>query len=144
MKKFFIVLMLILFSFPVYGDNININSKNAIVINLNDNSNLYEKNSNDQVYIASLTKIATAIVAIEEIGDLKKTIAITEEMLSDIYDYSKAGLKVGDVVTYEDLLYGVILPSGADCVQAIEKSLGGREKFVTLMNNLVKKLDLKN
>ena len=48
-----------------------------------------------------------------------------------------------DIVTFEDLLYGVILPSGADCVQAIEISLGGREKFVALMNNLAKKLNLK-
>lgn len=143
MKKI-LVIFLILLSFPVLADEININSKNAIVINLNDNNILYEKNSNEQIYVASLTKIMTAIVAIEEIDNLQKEIIITEEMLSGIYEYSKAGLQLNDKVTYEDLLYGIILPSGADCVQAVEISLGGREKFVSLMNNLAKKLNLKS
>jgi len=142
MKKLLIII-LVLFSFPALADEININSKNAIVINLNDNNILYEKNSDEQIYIASLTKIMTAIVAIEQIDDLQKEITITEDMLKGLYEYSQAGLKVNDKVTYEDLLYGVILPSGADCVQAIEISLGGRESFVSLMNNLAKKLNLK-
>lgn len=142
MKKIILALMLIMFIFPVYADSININSQNAIVINLNDNSILYEKNSNEQVYIASLTKIMTAIVTIEQLNDLSKSVTITEEMLLGIYEYSKAGLQVGDVVTYEDLLYGIILPSGADCVQAVEITLGGRETFANLMNELANKLNL--
>lgn len=143
MKKIIIAFIIMIFALSVNADNINLYSKNAIVINLNDSNILYEKNSNDQIYIASLTKIMTAIVAIEQINDLSKEVTITEEMLAGIYEYSKAGLQVGDTVTYEDLLYGVILPSGADCVQAIEHSLGGREKFVSLMNDLASKLNLK-
>lgn len=143
MKKI-ILALIIIFSIPIYADNISINSNNAIVINLNDNKVLYEKNSNEQTYIASLTKIMTAIVAIEQIDDLQEKVTITNEMLSGIYEYSKAGLIVNDIVTYEDLLYGIILPSGADCVQAIEIKLGGREKFAELMNNLAKKLNLEN
>jgi len=142
MKKLIIAFFLIFFCISVNADTINIYSNNAIVINLNDDNILFEKNSNDQVYIASLTKIMTAIVAIEEIEDLNKTVTITDEMLSGIYEYSKAGLKSGDTVTYEDLLYGVILPSGADCVQAIEQTLGGRESFANLMNELASKLKL--
>lgn len=143
MKKIIIIFLLIILSITVNADNINISSKNAIVINLNDNNILFEKNSNEQIFIASLTKIMTAMVTLEQVNNLDEKVTITDEMLAGIYEYSQSGLKAGDVVTYEDLLYGVILPSGADCVQAIEISLGGREKFVNLMNDLAQKLDLK-
>lgn len=141
MKKI-IIAFIMLFVITVNADNIDLYSKNAIVINLNDNKVLYEKNSDEQVYIASLTKIVTAIVAIENIDNFDEKITITEEMLSGIYEYSKAGLQVGDVVTYEDLLYGIILPSGADCVQAIEQQFGGRDAFSEKMNDLVENLKL--
>ena len=144
MKKVFLLLLIFCSILTVNADNININSQNAYVINLNDNSILYEKNSNEQVYVASLTKIMTAIVAIEQIDDLTKTVTITEEMLSGIYEYSKAGLKIGDIVTYEDLLYGVILPSGADAVQALEITFQGRDNFATLMNKKAEELGLSN
>lgn len=146
MKKFFLMIIF-LFSIilPVYADDINISSENAIVINLNDDTVLYEKNPDKQVPIASLTKIMTALVAIENINDLNSTVTITDEMLQGIYEYSKAGFKTGDIVTYEDLLYGVILPSGADAVQALALTLtNSNEEFAELMNKKAQELNLTN
>ena len=54
-------------------NNFNITSKNVVLYNLNDNNVLYEKNASDSVSIASLTKIMTTIVAIENIKDLMET-----------------------------------------------------------------------
>ncbi len=146
MKKFFLFIFVFLtIILPVKADEIAINSHNAIVINLNDDKVLYTKNPDEQIYIASLTKMMTALVAIENIQDLKATVTITPEMLNDIYEYSKAGFKEGDVVTYEDLLYAVLLPSGADAVQALAITLtGSNDNFAALMNKKAEELGLKN
>lgn len=145
MKKIFLIFIIICSILNVNAEDLSINSQNAIVFNLKDNNIIYEKNSNKQVYVASLTKIMTALVAIEQIDDLTEKVTITEEMLLGIYEYSKAGLQVGDIVTYEDLLYGVILPSGADCVQALEITIaGGRDEFASLMNKKASELELSN
>ena len=105
---------------------------------------LYEKNSEDTASIASLTKIMTTLVSIENIKDLNEKVTITERMLSSVpWDASVAGLKVGDVVTYEDLLYASMLPSGADATDSLAISLTGSiSSFVEKMNDLAKKLNL--
>ena len=105
---------------------------------------MYEKNSEDTASIASLTKIMTTLVSIENIKDLNEKVTITERMLSSVpWDASVAGLKVGDVVTYEDLLYASMLPSGADATDSLAISLTGSiSSFVEKMNDLAKKLNL--
>ena len=105
---------------------------------------IYEKNSEDTVSIASLTKIMTTLVSIENIKDLNEKVTITEKMLSSVpWDASVAGLQVGDVVTYEDLLYASMLPSGADATDSLAISLTGSiSNFVEKMNDLAKKLNL--
>ncbi len=147
MKKYFLLFILsIICLLNVHAADLNtINSQNALVINLNDNSILYSKNIDEKIEIASLTKIMTCLVAIEKIDDFNKTVTITEPMLEDIFEYSKAGLKVGDTVTLEDLLYGIMLPSGADAVQAVAITLAGsNESFAELMNERAKSLNLSN
>lgn len=119
-------------------------SENVIVYNNDENKILYEKNSEDTSSIASLTKIMTTLVSIENIKDLNEKVTITERMLSSVpWDASVAGLKVGDVVTYEDLLYASMLPSGADATDSLAISLTGSiSSFVEKMNDLAKKLNL--
>lgn len=119
-------------------------SKNVIVYNKDENKIIYEKNSEDTVSIASLTKIMTTLVSIENIKDLNEKVTITEKMLSSVpWDASVAGLQVGDVVTYEDLLYASMLPSGADATDSLAISLTGSiSNFVEKMNDLAKKLNL--
>ena len=119
-------------------------SKNVIVYNKDEDKIIYEKNSEDTVSIASLTKIMTTLVSIENIKDLNEKVTITEKMLSSVpWDASVAGLQVGDVVTYEDLLYASMLPSGADATDSLAISLTGSiSNFVEKMNDLAKKLNL--
>ena len=97
----------------VYAFDFNVESKNIILYNMNDNNIIYEENSNEKVSIASLTKIMTAIVAIENCN-LNDKVTITNQDFIGLDGYAKAGFKAGDKVTYEDLLYALMLPSGAD------------------------------
>lgn len=129
----------------VWAQDFDITSKNVILYNMNDNEVIYEKNSNEKVEIASLTKIMTAIVAIEKSDDLNKQVVIDNRTLKGIEDYAQAGFKVGDKVSIMELLYGVLLPSGADAVNAIAiNAFGGKAKFVSLMNEEAKKIGLKD
>ena len=125
--------------------NVEINSKNAILYNLNDNNVIYEKNSEEIVQIASLTKIVTAITVIENVDDLQAQVTITDDMIQGLDGYAKMGLKLGDELTYLDLLYALMLPSAADAAQALAISTSGSiEKFVDLMNEEVKKIGVSN
>ena len=105
---------------------------------------LYEKDSDKIVSIASLTKIMTTIVAIENIDDFNETVYITYDMLKDVpWDSSVAGLSIGDEVTYLDLLYASILPSGADATNSLAISLTGSiDNFVDMMNDKAQELNL--
>lgn len=123
---------------------IDINSKYAYVYNLKENKVMSEKSSNEQIPVASLTKIMTAIVAIEN-SDLEKEVTIIDYDLRDMYVYATAGFRVGDKVKVKDLLYGVLLPSGSDAVNAVVRATTNTEDdFVKLMNDKVRELGLNN
>ena len=145
LRVFLILLMFCGGVLSVSAKEFNITSDNVILYNLNDKDVLYELDSEEKVNIASLTKIMTAIVAIENISNLDEEVVITKEIFKGIYDYSKMGLKVGNKVTYRDLLYGILLPSGADAVNAVAINMSGSiDEFVVLMNNKAKELGLVN
>ena len=117
-----------------------------ILYNLKDDKVIYEKSPDDRVNIASLTKIMTALVAIENIDDYNKQIIITRKMLENLpNDLSKVGFKVGEVVTYNDLIYGILLKSGADATNSVAISVSGNiDEFVKLMNKKAEELDMNN
>jgi len=144
-KVLFLVFFFCIFPKLTFA-SIDIQSKNAILFHVNDASILYEKNSEEVISIASLTKIMTAIVAIENIADLHATVTLTSEDFAGLYEAnaSVAGFKIGEVVSYQDLLYGLLFPSGADAGQALTRLLGGREHFLFLMNEKAKDLGLEN
>lgn len=140
-----IILIIISFSFVnVYAQDFEISAENVILYNLNDNTILYEKNSEERVSIASITKIMTSIVALENIDDLNDYVTITLKDFNGTVGYSKAGFNVGDKVTYEDLLYGILLPSGAEAVNAIVNNTFGYDEFIIAMNDTAKKIGLEN
>lgn len=162
MKKY-LYLLIIAFSFVFnynYVTAININdakeyeleqkefelsAKNAILYNLTDNFILYDKDSNEEVQIASLTKIMTAIVAIENINNLDEKITIKKEVFNNLEEYAQAGFKIGQETTYRDLLYGVLLPSGADAVNALILNVTEKkEEFIKLMNDKAQELGLEH
>ena len=146
LNKVIFALTSILLFCNVFAENLDLISDKYILYNLNDNKILMKKNENEETQIASLTKIMTIIVAIENITDFDEKVTITKDMVNNIeWDVAKIGLKSGDIVTYNDLLYGAMLPSAADCVNALAISISGNYKdFIGLMNNKVKELKLKH
>lgn len=87
----------------------------------------------------------TAIVAIEELKDLSQEITLTQEMFAGLYeqDATQAGFQPGETVRAIDLLYGVMLPSGAECCIALSYAIAGSEQgFVDLMNKKAEKLGM--
>ena len=146
MKKFFIcIITLFIFSMSVSAIDINLTSKEAIIYNLNDDNIIYEKNSNEQTKIASLTKIMTSLVAIENINNIDDTVTVDYKDLQGLKGYAVAGFKAGDTVTYKDLLYALMLPSAADAANILARSIAGNtENFVNMMNDKASKLGLEN
>lgn len=148
MKKI-VLFILCFFTFAINVFALNdptLYSKNYCLYDLTDDKMIYEKNIQERTNIASLTKIMTTITAIEKINNLDDYVTITNEMLSNIkFDASLAGLKIGDKLTYKDLLYASILPSGADATQALAYSLSGSiNNFVNDMNTLAKKIGMES
>lgn len=139
MKKIITIILLFLI-FPI---NISaISASSYVVLDQNSNKVLMGSNYNEEALIASITKIVTAIVVIENI-DISKKITVDEEVLkaygSAIY------LEIGEVITIEDLLYGLMLRSGNDAAIVLANNVAGSmEEFSTLMNKLVKDLLLEN
>lgn len=123
----------------------SIKANNILLYNLNDNKILYRKNNDDKISIASLTKIMTALVTIEKYSDLNQKIKITSEAFYNTNGYAKAGFKIGDEVTILDLLYGVLLPSGADAAQQLAIQISGSiDAFSLEMNKKAAELGMNN
>lgn len=146
MKKYIVCLFAIFIGFiSVQATDFDLSSKNVILYNLNEEEVLYEKNSEEIVSIASLTKIATAIVALENIESLDEEITLTRSDFEGLVEAhaSVAGFNPFEKVTYRDLLYGLLLPSGADAAQALTRSVAGNhDNFINLMNELAQKLNM--
>lgn len=144
MKKI-VVALLVFFTAVLNISALSLNSKNAILYNLKDRTVVFKQNENEITSIASLTKIMTTLVAIEKIDNFDTKITIKSNMLSGLKEKNAyvIGLKVGQKVTYKDLLYGTFLASGADAARALSISLAGTEEdFVILMNEKAKELGL--
>ena len=149
MSKLKYLLYAILLFFPTYILALtypNLHYSKSIIYDLTADNTLFELNASEKTSIASLTKILTVITALDYIDDLNTKITYTKEMQKLVNeDTSKAGLKVGDIITYKDLLYASILPSGADATimlaLAISPSL---DDFVNLMNKKAISISMTN
>lgn len=145
--KRIMLLFLIFFISPIYALNlpVDITSKGAIVINKDRDIVMYTKNADDKMILASLTKIMSAYTVIKNVENLNTVVVITEEDLKDLVGFTCIGLEKDNVVTYRDLLYGMMLQSGADAAQALANHISGsNEEFVKLMNKEAMELDLRN
>ena len=123
-----------------------LNSPYSIVITARGGRVLGEQNGRERMYPASMTKMMTAIVALDKLK-LSKEITFTSEMLDALTgtDATQAGYQAGETVKVEDILYGIILPSGADCCMAVAYEVSGSEEaFVELMNKKAKKIGMKD
>lgn len=128
--------------------NINLNtlySPYAVLVNLESGNVLAEQNSAERMYPASLTKIMTALIAIEETEDMEQTTTLPSDIFPSLYEEnaSLAGFQPGETVTWKDLLYGVMLPSGAECCLTFARQIAGSEgAFVDLMNKKAEELGM--
>lgn len=126
-------------------DKADINSKYAILYDCDKNITLAGLNQYERIYPASMTKILTLVVAVENIKDLSKTYALTQAQIDILYnrDASRVGLERNKPVTAEDCLYGLILPSGADAAVVLAyMAAGSEEKFAEMMNAKCRELGL--
>lgn len=109
-------------------------SEAAGLFDIKENALKFGKNIYGRVYPASTTKILTAYVALKH-GDLTKSATVTEQELQLEEGSSTCGLAVGDTITLEELLYGLMLCSGNDAANVIADLVAGStEKFAEMMN----------
>ncbi|MBQ7836586.1 MAG: D-alanyl-D-alanine carboxypeptidase [Clostridia bacterium] len=124
---------------------LEIQSSHGILINLRNNTVIADKNGSERMYPASMTKIMTLIVAYENVKDLDAKVTISAKIVDDAYlaGASVAGFKAGEQVTVRDLLYGTILPSGADATSALAEYVAGDETtFAAMMNKKAKEIGM--
>jgi D-alanyl-D-alanine carboxypeptidase len=102
---------------------------------------LFEKDADRRLAMASLTKIATAVVAIES-GNLDREVIVDFDR-SELRRSTLMGIEGGDEFALLDLLYGLMLPSGNDAALAIGRAVAGSDRaFVDAMNGLAARLGL--
>lgn len=130
---------------PVHADHEQGPSNHAqaaALIDVTSGRMLYSKNGDERLRIASLTKIMTAIVAIEH-GKLEDRVKVSKNAFAK--EGSSLFLKLGEEMTLENLLYGLMLRSGNDAATAIAEHVGGTEEgFVLLMNEKAASLGMTN
>lgn len=110
------------------------------LFNVSDGTVLYSKNAYEELYPASITKVMTAILAIEE-GNLDDTVTVTQDAVITESGASLCGIKPGDTLTLEQLLYGLLIPSGNDAANAIAVHMSGSvDAFAGRMNEKAREL----
>lgn len=117
----------------------------AVLADLESGAVLAENDGDKRIYPASLTKIMTELLAIESLPDLEEEITLPAEMFSMllIKHASVAGFEPEETVRVKDLLYGILLPSGAECCIACADRIAGSEAaFAERMNEKAEQLGL--
>ncbi|MDC0393980.1 D-alanyl-D-alanine carboxypeptidase [Candidatus Pelagibacter sp.] len=149
-KKIYFLILLFLSSISNSYSNIEIKARTAILQDFLSGEILYEKDPDIQIYPASMTKIMTSIIAFDliESGDLSlddKFIVSEKAWRLSTAGYSSMFIMVGDEVSVEDLLHGIITASGNDaCVALAEGIAGTEEEFAILMTAKAKELGMEN
>ena len=137
MKRFFILISILFLIFPI-----GVLGKSIVVMDMDSGRVLYESKSDKKNLIASITKVMTCIIVLEN-GNLDDIVTVGDEVLSmygtNIY------LEVGEKISVRDLLYGLMLRSGNDSAVVLAKYISGsEEEFVKLMNNYAEMIGMIN
>lgn len=142
MKKCCIFVFILILFIPINISAIETSATSTILMDMDSKRILYSENIHKTRSVASISKIMTAIVAIEN-ADVDSKVTVGEE-ISKAYG-SGVYIKVGEVLTLKDLLYGLMLRSGNDAALAIANYVGGSvEKFVEMMNETASKIGMKD
>ncbi len=161
MKRFFsaFISILILFFSPAvivqasntkdieaaWPDGPDVYAESAIIMEASTGLILYEKNIDERHYPASITKIMTALLAIEN-SNLGETVTFSRNAVFDVdLDSSRIGIDVGEQLTMQQCLYGMLLESANEVTYAVAEHVSGSiDAFSTLMNDKASSLGCKN
>jgi len=146
----FIIIFIVNFLVPNYlhADNYDaqeifkdITAQSLLIGEMNSERILYERNSQEKIYPASLTKLMTAILVAENC-ELDEIVTVSEKAIFSVPSgYVNANLQVGEQLTVEDLLYVMLIPSANDAANALAEHIGGSiDSFATMMNTKAKEL----
>lgn len=139
MKKIWLFLFLLVI-FPIKVKAIAVSATSAILMDMDSNRILYSKDIHNVRSVASISKIMTAVLAIES-GKLDEVVTVNDE-IKKAYG-SAVYIQVGEQLSLRDLVYGLMLRSGNDAAYAIA-SYVGKDKFVEMMNNKAYEIGMKN
>lgn len=123
----------------------SLDSPYAVLIDKATGDVMASKNGDEIIYPASTTKILTVLTAIEHISNLDSTITMSYDYYDALYaqDATRAGFEPGEEAVIRDLLYGALLPSGAECCMELAiQAAGSEDAFAELMNQKVAELGL--
>lgn len=123
----------------------NIYSSYAVLLDVQTNEILAYRGADLRMNPASMTKLMTLLVAVENITDYNATYTLTYDMISPLIELeaARAGFEDQETVSITDLLYGMILPSGADATIAlVQYTADTEENFVKLMNKKAEELGM--
>jgi D-alanyl-D-alanine carboxypeptidase (penicillin-binding protein 5/6) len=120
-------------------DASQLTAKSALMYDLTTDKVIFEKNPKERLPMASITKIMTAIVSLENPRADDRYVVKSEHLVGE----DSMGVEPGEVLTLDELLYGLMLPSGNDASEVLAGSFpGGREAFIKAMNDKAKALGL--
>lgn len=151
----FVIISLTIFCVPftakaaTYTPNVKIYADAYMLISLDDDSHpvVAEKNADKRKYPASLTKIITTMVTLNKVQNLSQTTTVSKSAIEALYGTGAqvAGLKIGQTITIEELLYLTMVHSACDACQVLAEFVSGSvPAFVEEMNNWVKSLGCKD
>lgn len=153
-KNLITLITLILIIIPIFlpvsfsfasTEDVYVDAPVALLMDSASGKILYERNAREKRFPASTTKIMTAILALEN-RKLTDTATVSENAVSTIpYSYTIANLQIGEVLTYEQLLLVLMLPSANDAATVIAEDIGGSvEGFASMMNQKAREIGCEN
>ena len=147
MKKLLLIISIFLFIPLVRARelDVDVTAEAVAVIDLDRNEIILEKNADKEMILASLTKMMSAYTVIDNVDDLSQKVRITDDDLYALWGFTQAGIESGQRLTYMDLLYAMMLYSGADASQALANHVGGNNAgFVKMMNDEAQRLGMRH
>ena len=149
MKKILVLIICVSLLIPsfVSATDLALNAKSAILIDVDTGKILFEKNKDERLKVASLTKMMSQLLILEAkekgLFDWNEKVKVSANAAG--YGGSQIYLSPGEEMEIEDLMKGISMASANDATVALaERIAGSEEKFVSMMNNKVKELGLKN
>lgn len=147
MKKLLFLLILFIIPIGVFGEELIPNATSGILIEPYSGKIIFEKDKDKEVSVASLTKMVSQIIILEEVekGNIKWSDIVTVSKNASSMGGSQIYLSEGEKISVEDLMKGISVASGNDATVAMAEYISGsEEKFVKRMNKKVKELGLKH